>query len=184
MEWQSGISHLKVVGKNTWCTPKTRTLYPYNPKNDLEKKGKRCTKKNATVLSHEHCRKEFGRLRTMTKGHRFSLKTRILSDVPPERKPELRVQHRDVPRNKNRNEGTFACSPGTKTGTRAHSPRYPPLSRNTALSRSRLSSFKRKGGIALAWLSLFSCAPSQTSIAGILTFCGCGYRTSTSAYLS
>ena len=29
------------------------------------------------------------------------------------------------PLNENRNEGTFACSPGTKTGTRAHSPKPP-----------------------------------------------------------
>ena len=29
------------------------------------------------------------------------------------------------PGTKNRNEGTFACSPGTKTGTRAHSPKPP-----------------------------------------------------------
>ena len=29
------------------------------------------------------------------------------------------------PQNENRNKGTFACSPGTKTGTRAHSPKPP-----------------------------------------------------------
>ena len=29
------------------------------------------------------------------------------------------------PQNENRNEGTFACSPGTKTGTRVHSPKPP-----------------------------------------------------------
>ena len=29
------------------------------------------------------------------------------------------------PRNENRNEGTFACCPGTKTGTRVHSPKPP-----------------------------------------------------------
>ena len=35
--------------------------------------------------------------------------------IPPERKPE-RGYVRMFPRNENRNQGTFACSPGTKTG--------------------------------------------------------------------
>ena len=43
-------------------------------------------------------------------------------DVPPERKPE-RGHIRILPRNENWNEGTSACSPGTKTGTRVHSPK-------------------------------------------------------------
>ena len=48
----------------------------------------------------------------------------VLADVPPERKLEqgyIRMFHW----NENRNEGTFACSPGTKTGTRVHSPKPP-----------------------------------------------------------
>ena len=48
----------------------------------------------------------------------------VLADDPPERKPE-RGYIRMFPRNENRNEGTFACSPGMKTGTRAHSPKPP-----------------------------------------------------------
>ena len=36
-----------------------------------------------------------------------------------------RVVWRMFPRNENRNEGTFACSPGTKTRMRAHSPKPP-----------------------------------------------------------
>ena len=57
----------------------------------------------------------------------------------PKRVVSKRVVLADVPRNenrnegtfgrspgtKNRNEGTFACSPGTKTGTRVHSPKPP-----------------------------------------------------------
>ena len=39
-------------------------------------------------------------------------------------KPE-RGYIRMFPRNENRNEGTFACSPGTKTGTRVRSPKPP-----------------------------------------------------------
>ena len=48
----------------------------------------------------------------------------VLADVPSERKPE-RGYIQMCPQNQNRNEGTFACSPGTKTGTRAHSPKPP-----------------------------------------------------------
>ena len=44
----------------------------------------------------------------------------VLADVPPERKPE-RGYIRMFPRNENRNEGTFGCSPRTKTGTRVRS---------------------------------------------------------------
>ena len=40
--------------------------------------------------------------------------------VPPER-----GYIQMFPRNENQNEGTFACSPGTKTGTRARSPKPP-----------------------------------------------------------
>ena len=60
--------------------------------------------------------------RGLTKGW-FSKRV-VLADVPPERKPE-RGYIRMFPRNENRNEGTFACSPGTKTGTRVHSPKPP-----------------------------------------------------------
>ena len=45
---------------------------------------------------------------------------RVLTNVPPERKPERRYI-RMFPRNENRNKGTFGCSPGTKTGTRVRS---------------------------------------------------------------
>ena len=48
----------------------------------------------------------------------------VLADVPLERKPE-RGYIRMFPRNENWNEGTFACSPGTKTRTRARSPKPP-----------------------------------------------------------
>ena len=48
----------------------------------------------------------------------------VLADVPQERKPE-RVYIRMFLRNENRNEGTFACSPGMKTGPRARSPKPP-----------------------------------------------------------
>ena len=47
-----------------------------------------------------------------------------LGGCSPERKPE-RGYVRMFPRNKNRNGGTFGCSPGTKTGTRVHSPKPP-----------------------------------------------------------
>ena len=48
----------------------------------------------------------------------------VLADVPPERKPE-RGYIRMFPHNENRSKGTFACSLGTKTGTRVHSPKPP-----------------------------------------------------------
>ena len=60
----------------------------------------------------------------------------VLADVPPERKPE-RGYIRMFPRNDNRNEGTFACSPRTKTGMRVHSPK-PPFYETALLSPSDL----------------------------------------------
>ena len=48
----------------------------------------------------------------------------VWADVLSERKPE-RGYVRMFPRKENRNEGTFACFPGMKTGTRAHSPKPP-----------------------------------------------------------
>ena len=48
----------------------------------------------------------------------------VLADVPPERKPE-RGYIRMFPQNENRNDGMFACSPGTKTRTRVRSPKPP-----------------------------------------------------------
>ena len=39
------------------------------------------------------------------------------------------------PQNENRNEGAFACFPGTKTGMRAHSPK-PPFSETALLPPS------------------------------------------------
>ena len=50
--------------------------------------------------------------RGLTKGW-FSKRV-VWADVPPERKPE-RGYIRMFPQNENRNEGTFSCSPGTKT---------------------------------------------------------------------
>ena len=47
--------------------------------------------------------------------------------------------HSDVPRNENRNEGTFACSPRTKTATRVRSPQ-PPFYETILLSPSEISS--------------------------------------------
>ena len=52
----------------------------------------------------------------------------VLADVPPERQSEpgyIRMFPQNANRNANRNEGTFACSHRTKTGTRAHSPKPP-----------------------------------------------------------
>ena len=60
----------------------------------------------------------------------------VLADVPPEREPE-RGYVRMFPRNENRNEGTFACSPGTKTGKRVHSPK-PPFYETALLSPGEL----------------------------------------------
>ena len=65
-------------------------------------------------------------------------KRAVLADVPPERKPE-RGYVRIFPRNENRNEGTFACSPGTKIGTRVHSPK-PPFYKTALLSPGEYSS--------------------------------------------
>ena len=52
----------------------------------------------------------------------------------PGAKTGTRVQS-DVPRNENQNEGTFACSPGTKR-TRAHSPKPPLTTKPPFLSPS------------------------------------------------
>ena len=67
----------------------------------------------------------------------------VLADVPPERKPE-RGYIQMFPWNENRNEGTFACSPGTKTGTRAHSPQ-PPFYETALFSPSDFSLTTRAG---------------------------------------
>ena len=64
----------------------------------------------------------------------------VLADVPPEQKPE-RGYIRMFPWNENRNVGTFACSPGTKTGTRAHSPK-PPFYETALLSPSNRYGWK------------------------------------------
>ena len=61
----------------------------------------------------------------------------VLADLPPERKPE-RGYIRMFPQNENRNEGTFACSPRTKTGTRVHSPN-PPFHATALLSPNGIS---------------------------------------------
>ena len=60
-----------------------------------------------------------------------------MADVLPERKSE-RGYIRMLPWNENQNEGTFACSPGTKTGTRVHSPK-PPFYETALLSPGELS---------------------------------------------
>ena len=49
-----------------------------------------------------------------------------------------RVVLADVPRNENRNEGTFGCSPGTKTGTRVCSPK-PPFYETALLSPGEIT---------------------------------------------
>ena len=51
---------------------------------------------------------------------------------------------RIFPRNENRNEGTFACSPGTKTRTRLHSP-TPPFYETALLSPLDLREFQPSG---------------------------------------
>ena len=51
------------------------------------------------------------------------------------------------PRNEDRNEGTFACSPGTKTGTSVHSPK--PLLRNRPFVNPRLLSLRQNGQTSL-----------------------------------
>ena len=61
-----------------------------------------------------------------------------LADVPPERKPE-RGYIRMFSQNENRNEGMFACSPRTKTGTRVHSPK-PPFYETALLSHNERKS--------------------------------------------
>ena len=58
----------------------------------------------------------------------------VLADVPPERKSE-RGYIRILAQNENRNEGTFACSPRTKTGMRVRSPK-PPFYKTALLSPS------------------------------------------------
>ena len=77
-------------------------------------------------------RAPFGECRGLTK--RVLSKRAVLADVPPERKPE-RGYIRMFPRNENRNEGTFACSPGTKTGASVRSPK-PPFYETALLSSS------------------------------------------------
>ena len=69
----------------------------------------------------------------LTKGW-FSKRV-VLADVPPERKPE-RGYIWMLPRNEIRNEGTVACSPGTKPGARVRSPK-PPFYETALLSPSQ-----------------------------------------------
>ena len=58
----------------------------------------------------------------------------VLEDVPPEGKQEQGYL-RMFPGANNRNKGAFACSPGTKTGTRVRSPK-PPFYETALLSTS------------------------------------------------
>ena len=95
----------------------------------------------------------------LTKGW-FSKRV-VLANVPLERKPGTRV-HSEVPRNENRNEGTFACSPGTKTGTRAHSPK-PPFYETALLST--LSTLDKRGCNVCLCLSTFACVGFASTFA-------------------
>ena len=61
----------------------------------------------------------------------------VVAYVPLERKPE-RGYVRMFPWNENWNEGTFACSPGTKTRTTVHSPE-PPFYETALLSPSDIN---------------------------------------------
>ena len=85
-------------------------------------------------------------------------------------------------RNDNQNEGTFACSPGTKPGTRVHSPK-PPFYETALLSPSEKQVGKRSlitfffvfgtlsvtfRSLFLLLLSLFSALFCQTPFAGLL----------------
>ena len=62
---------------------------------------------------------------------------------PPERKPE-RGYIRVFPRNENRNEGTFACSPGTKKPERGHSRQNHPFGKPSFSQPPKIRKFIKK----------------------------------------
>ena len=62
----------------------------------------------------------------------------------PRNKNSQRGYIRMFPRNENRNEGTFACSPGTRTGTRVRSPK-PRFYETALLSPSEPKALPRLG---------------------------------------
>ena len=81
--------------------------------------------------------------------NRWLSKRVVFADVPPERKPERGYIRNDSPERKpDRNEGTFGCSPGTKTGTRLHSPK-PPFHEIALLSPGDFWSQATKRGIVI-----------------------------------
>ena len=74
--------------------------------------------------------------------------------LPLNEKPE-RGYIRMFSRNENRNEGTFACSPGTKAGTKVRSPK-PPFYKTALSSSSEIDSresIRRKKTIFITPLS-------------------------------
>ena len=94
--------------------------------------------------------------------------------VPPEREPE-QGYIRIFPRNKNRNEGTFACAPGTKTGTRLRSPK-PPFYETALLSPSEdgLKIHRRRFGSFFGSFFAFfvPCFVSNATVwGGAISFC-------------
>ena len=107
------IRSLPVIFKGSWRHSKNHlTSSPKLPKNDYTEKinnshpkGPKPQKNVSEAIVAVD--------RGLTKG--WFAKRVVLADVPG--------YVRMFPRNENRNEGTFACSPGTKTRTRAHSPR-------------------------------------------------------------
>ena len=91
----------------------------------------------------------------------FAGKRVVLADVPPERKPE-RGYVRMFPRNENRNEGTFACS----AGTRVHSPK-PPFYETALLSPSDLRDMRDVRTCNVTEIGL-SCCVCRTDISEVL----------------
>ena len=106
--------------KTHWALGKTRWVLssPLHTHTNHRLKGTRWVLPPGTRITPKNSLSS----RWFTKGW-FS-KTVVLADVPLKRKPE-RGYIRMFPQNENRNEGAFACSPGMKTGTRAHSPKAP-----------------------------------------------------------
>ena len=100
-------------------------------------------------------------------GKEWFSKRVVLADVPPERKPE-RGYIRMFPRNKNRNEGTFACSPGTKNRNEATFAKTTLLRNRPFVSvRSKQSDYH-----CFSWISLKM--PLDRPLAnGLSCFCRC-----------
>ena len=87
----------------------------------------------------------------------------VLAAVPPERNPE-RGYIRMFPQNENRNEGTFACSPGTKTRTSVHSPK-PPFYETALLSPGDNGNLLPQGVSNVPWRKR-ALRPTQRIIQG------------------